>query len=128
MNSRIERFSDSQRAEALAELRLELAEFNHDGLVQLGEDLDRHAVLRGSWSGCVISYKRGAPGSCRRDRLGRARNAFTVLWDNGWISDEDVALMLDEELARRPALSPPSPPLRLPATRRPMIFEPSSGL
>ena len=114
MHLRTERFSESQRAEALAELRLELAEFNHDGLIQLAEDLDHHAVLRGSWSGCVISYKRGAPGSCRRDRMGRARNAFTVLWDNGALSDQEVATLLGEELARRPA---PAPPVSAPATR-----------
>ena len=57
--------------------------------------------MRGSWSGCVISYKRGAPGSCRRDRYGRARNAFTVLWDNGWLTDEEVRAMLLAELSRR---------------------------
>jgi hypothetical protein len=114
MHVRMERFSDNQRAEALAELRLELAEFSHDGLIQLSEDLARHAVLRGSWSGCVISYKRGAPGSCRRDRLGRARNTFTVLWDNGWLADDDVARLLREELARRPAPRPPLRTLRLP--------------
>jgi hypothetical protein len=112
MHGRMERFSESQRAEALAELRLELAEFSHDGLIQLGEDLEHHAVLRGSWSGCVISYKRGAPGSCRRDRLGRARNAFTVLWDNGWLTDEDVARLLGDELAQRPA---PTAPVSCPA-------------
>jgi hypothetical protein len=115
MQVRMERFSESQRAEALAELRLELAEFNHDGLVQLGEDLAQHAVLRGSWSGCVISYKRGAPGSCRRDRLGRARNTFTVLWDNGWLTDEDVARLIGVELARRQA----------PAHHNPMVFRDS---
>jgi hypothetical protein len=95
-----ERFSDT-RADALAELRAELAEFNHDGLTQLADDLRHSAVLRGSWSGCVISYKRGAPGSCRRDRLGRARNAFTILWDNGWISDGEVVAVIEAELARR---------------------------
>jgi hypothetical protein len=58
-------------------------------------------VVRGSWAGCVISYKRGAPGSARRDRLGRARNAFTVLWDNGWLTDEEVTALVDLELARR---------------------------
>jgi hypothetical protein len=97
------RCSQDQRADALAELCLELTEFSHDGLVQLREDLEQHTVVRGSWSGCVISYKRGAPGSCRRDRRGRARNAFTVLWDNGWLSDEDVAELLAIELERRSA-------------------------
>ena len=100
MQYTFERFSDS-RADALDELRAELAEFSHDGLTQLADDLRHSAVLRGSWSGCVISYKRGAPGSCRRDRLGRARNAFTVLWDNGWITDVEVVSAIGAEFARR---------------------------
>jgi hypothetical protein len=89
--------------EAMMELRCELAEFSFDGLMQLRDDLVSHAVLRGSWAGCVISYKSGAPGSCRRDRRGRARNAFTVLWDNGWLSDDDVAAAVADELALRSA-------------------------
>lgn len=103
MHNTIERYSERHRDEALADLRSELNEFSHDGLVQLREDLARNAVVRGSWAGCVISYKRGAPGSARRDRMGRARNAFTVLWDNGWLTDEDVLAMVDLELARRKA-------------------------
>ncbi|HEX7091364.1 MAG TPA: hypothetical protein VF192_14580 [Longimicrobiales bacterium] len=101
MQNTIERYSENHREEALAELRAELAEFSHDGLIQLREDLARRAVVRGSWAGCVISYKRGAPGSARRDRMGRARNAFTVLWDNGWLTDEEVMAVVDLELARR---------------------------
>lgn len=101
MHNTIERYSERHRDEALADLRSELNEFSHDGLVQLREDLARNAVVRGSWAGCVISYKRGAPGSARRDRMGRARNAFTVLWDNGWLSDEEVIALVDLELARR---------------------------
>ncbi|HEX7120515.1 MAG TPA: hypothetical protein VF212_17115 [Longimicrobiales bacterium] len=101
MHNTIERYSERHRDEALADLRAELHEFSHDGLVQLREDLARSAVVRGSWAGCVISYKRGAPGSTRRDRLGRARNAFTVLWDNGWLTDEEVLAIVDMELARR---------------------------
>ena len=101
MQNSLERYSESHREEALLELRLELAEFSHDGLTQLAEDLTRSAVARGSWGGCVISYKRGAPGSARRDRLGRARNAFTILWDNGWLTDEDVLAMTRTELLRR---------------------------
>ena len=132
MHGRTERLSDNQRAEALAELRLELAEFNHDGLIQLAEDLAQHTVLRGSWSGCVISYKRGAAGSCRRDRLGRARNSFTVQWDNGWLSDDDVGCILREELARRARSMVPDrtrrPPQRLPDTPLSVIFEPVAGL
>lgn len=95
--------SAEHRAAALAELRAELAEFSISGLLQLRHDLARHAVLRGSWSGCVISYKSGAPGSCRRDRCGRARNAFTVLWDNGWLTDDHVAAAVADELTLRAA-------------------------
>jgi hypothetical protein len=101
MQNSLERYSESHREEALLELRLELAEFSHDGLTQLAEDLMRNAVARGSWGGCVISYKRGAPGSARRDRLGRARNAFTILWDNGWLTDEDVLVLARRELSTR---------------------------
>ncbi|HEX2166737.1 MAG TPA: hypothetical protein VHG09_05810 [Longimicrobiales bacterium] len=97
------RLADDHRLEAMIELRSELEEFSFDGLMQLREDLAGHAVLRGSWAGCVISYKSGAPGSCRRDRRGRARNAFTVLWDNGWLADEDVAAAVADELALRSA-------------------------
>ncbi|MEX1182638.1 MAG: hypothetical protein WEF86_05345 [Gemmatimonadota bacterium] len=92
--------------EALHELQSELTEFSHDGLTQLRDDLAAHRVLRGTWSGCVISYKRGSPGSCRRDRLGRARNAFTILWDNGWVTDEEVASLLDAELTARASARP----------------------
>jgi hypothetical protein len=95
-----------QQEAALVELRAELREFSHDGLVQLREDLRGHAVARGSWSGCVFSYRRGAAGSARRDRLGRARNAFTVLWDHGWLTDEEVVGEADAELARRAVTAP----------------------
>jgi hypothetical protein len=93
--------SQAQRAAALAELRTELRHFSHDGLVQLAEDMEHRRVLRGTWSGCVISYRRGAPGSARRDRLGRARNAFTVLWDGGCLSGDEVAGQVRRELVRR---------------------------
>ncbi len=109
MQNTIERYSENHREEALAELRAELSEFSHDGLIQLREDLARRAVVRGSWAGCVISYKRGAPGSARRDRMGRARNAFTVLWDNGWLTDEEVIAVVDVELARRRSDTSPAP-------------------
>lgn len=97
------RLSDDHRIEAMSELRSELADFSFDGLMHLRDDLASHAVLRGSWAGCVISYKCGAPGSCRRDRRGRARNAFTVLWDNGWLSDDDVRAAVADELTLRSA-------------------------
>src|SRR5690625_7574654 len=101
MQYSIERYSEKHRDEALADLRAELREFNHDGLIQLREDLVRHSVVRGSWAGCVISYKRGAPGSARRDRLGRARHALPVPGHNRWITDEAVIAMLGPQLARR---------------------------
>ena len=91
----------ARREHALAELRAELAEFSYDGLVQLREDLERRAVLRGTWTGCVLSYRAGAPGSAKRDRLGRIRNAFTVAWDGGWLTDADVLAEVEAELARR---------------------------
>jgi hypothetical protein len=88
---------------AVADLEEELAEFSYDGLVLLRRHLARGKVVRGSWAGCVISYKRGAPGSARRDRRGRARNAFTALWDSGWVTDEEVLGRVDAELLRRRA-------------------------
>lgn len=112
MKETIERYSEKHREEALGDLRAELAEFSHDGLVQLREDMAGGRVVRGSWAGCVISYKRGAPGSSRRDRLGRARNAFTVLWDNGWLTDEEVLGAVDDELRRR--IEEPRRPERAP--------------
>ncbi len=101
MRDTLQRYSEAHRSDAVRELDAELREFSHDGLVQLHDDLARGAVVRGSWAGCVISYKRGAAGSARRDRLGRARNAFTVLWDNGWLTDEEVVSRVEVELGRR---------------------------
>jgi hypothetical protein len=106
MQKRFDRCSESHREEAISELRAELADFSHDGLVQLTEDLSAGAVARGSWTGCVISYKRGAAGSSRRDRFGRARNAFTILWDSGWLTDEEVLDGVRSELRRRRAQTP----------------------
>lgn len=106
MQKKLECCSETYRAEALSELRAELAEFSHDGLIELIEHLDAGAVVRGSWTGCVISYKRGAAGSARRDRLGRARNAFTILWDNGWLTDEEVLDAAHAELRRRSIEAP----------------------
>lgn len=101
MQNRFDRCSEAYREEAISELRAELVDFGHDGLVQLFDDLRSGAVTRGSWTGCVISYKRGAAGSARRDRLGRARNAFTILWDSGWLTDEEVLEELVAELNAR---------------------------
>ncbi len=108
MRDTFHRYSHAHRDDALGELEAELREFSHDGLVELRDDLTRGAVVRGSWAGCVISYKRGAPGSARRDRMGRARNAFTVLWDNGWLTDEEVATRVDRELGRRQSHAHPA--------------------
>src|SRR5687767_15991030 len=101
MKERVERYTIGHREEALGELRPELAEFSHDGLVQLREDLVQGTVIRRSCAGCVIPYKRGAAGSARRDRLARARNAFTVLWDNGWLTDKEIVSLAEGELRRR---------------------------
>ncbi|MGH7128943.1 MAG: hypothetical protein ACREIV_10260, partial [Planctomycetaceae bacterium] len=56
--------------------------------------------------GCVISYRRGAAGSAGGDRLGRARYAFSVLWDLGGLTDVAVSAAAGAELALR---GPPSP-------------------
>jgi hypothetical protein len=117
MKKETEGFSLGQRQQALAELQAELRVFSHDGLVQLVEDLRRHAVPRGSWTGCVMSYKRGCPGSSRRDRKGRARNAFTILWDHGWLTDEEVAVAVLAELTRRVAVRERTRPVALPMMR-----------
>lgn len=101
MQKRLDRCSGAHRSEALMELRAELTDFSHDGLVQLSEDLSAGLVARGSWTGCVISYRRGSAGSARRDRLGRARNAFTILWDNGWLTPDEVLDAARSEMRRR---------------------------
>lgn len=109
MYARVEPFGIAHRVQALTELALELAGFHHDALVQLMEDLASGRVVRGSWAGCVLSYRGGAPGSVRRDRRGRPRNAFTALWDDGWITDEEVRAAAGRELAgrRRPDVRVP---------------------
>lgn len=101
MKSTLEGCSERYRREALTELMAELSEFSYDGLTLLRQDLVTGRVIRGSWAGCVLSYKRGAAGSTRRDRLGRARNALTVLWDSGWLTDEEVLAAVAREVARR---------------------------
>ena len=101
MAGTLDRCTEQHRKDAVAELEAELAEFSYDGLIELRQDLERGKVLRGSWAGCVLSYKRGAAGSTRRDRDGRARNRFTMLWDNGWLTDEEVGGAVERELDRR---------------------------
>lgn len=109
--------TERHRLEATIELIAELEEFSHDGLTLLEEDLRLGRVVRGSWAGCVLSYKGGTAGSTRRDRLGRARNALTTLWDAGWYTDEEVLAAVRRELARRRgAAARPSPaPAPMPA-------------
>ncbi|OGE84739.1 MAG: hypothetical protein A3J48_04220 [Candidatus Doudnabacteria bacterium RIFCSPHIGHO2_02_FULL_46_11] len=102
-------YSVPARQDGITELRGELQDFSHDGLTILREDLSRHAVLHGSWFGCVLSYKRGAPGSVRRDRIGRARNAFTVCWDNGWLTNKEVLKFVEAELEERRRSLPREP-------------------
>jgi hypothetical protein len=101
MQSSSHRFSTPDRDTAFEELAAELAAFSHDGLVQLSEDLARHTVLRCTWDGCVISYRAGAAGSARSDHRGRPRNPFTILWDCGAITDEEVLACAAAELCRR---------------------------
>jgi len=101
-----------QKEHALADLRAELDRFSYDGLVQLRQDLEDGLVLRGTWAGCVLSYRAGAPGSARKDRFGRGRNAFTEAWDGGWLTEADVLAEVDAELARRA-------PARVPGALRP---------
>ena len=103
MKNRQSACTERYRQEGLRELVAELREFSHDGLVLLEDDLRAERVIRGSWAGCVLSYKRGAAGSTRRDRLGRARNALTVLWDSGWFTEEEILAGVRRELARRGA-------------------------
>ena len=101
MGKTLEQFAGRRRTAALAELAADLREFSHDGLTQLLTDLEAEAVVRGSWDGCVISYRRGSAGSARGDRLGRRRNGFTDLWDGGWITGEEVRGAVRRELTRR---------------------------
>lgn len=109
MRTWLERCTEQHRKNALAELTEELREFSHDGLTQLLEDLRAGEVIRGSWAGCVVSYRAGSAGSARRDRLGRSRNAFTVQWDGGWLTDEEVAEAVRTELAVRAAAAGQEP-------------------
>lgn len=116
MKSTLEGCTERHRQEAMRELVAELREFSYDGLTLLREDLLEGRVIRGSWAGCVLSYKRGVAGSTRRDRLGRARNALTVLWDGGWVTDEEVLAGIGRELARRRRALTEVTPAEPPAT------------
>lgn len=101
MKNTLEGCTERHRQHALRELVAELREFSYDGLTLLRDDLVAGRVVRGSWAGCVLSYKRGAAGSTHRDRLGRARNALTVMWDGGWFTDEEVLTAVRRELVSR---------------------------
>lgn len=101
MRNRLAGCTERHREEGIRELVAELEEFSYDGLVLLRDDLEAGRVVRGSWAGCVLSYKRGVAGSTRRDRLGRARNALTALWDAGWLTDEEALAAVIRELVRR---------------------------
>lgn len=111
MKNTLEGCTERHRLEGMRELTAELEEFSWDGLTLLRDDLQTGRVVRGSWAGCVLSYKRGIAGSTRRDRLGRARNALTVLWDGGWLTDEEVLTAVSRELARRVVDRPADTPI-----------------
>ncbi|MFP4623286.1 MAG: hypothetical protein ACOCVZ_04275 [Gemmatimonadota bacterium] len=98
---------ERHRQEAIRELTEELKGFSAAGLVRLHDDLGAGRVVRGGWSGCVLSYRRGQPGSARHDRAGRSRNTFTALWDSGWLSDEEVRAAVAGELGRRASMRRP---------------------
>jgi len=95
--------SSPRAADAEAELRAELREFAYDGLVQLAIDLERNAVKRGTWDGCVLSYRRGYAGSVDCDRKGRRGNAFTRYWDAERIDRSRVLELVREEIHARHA-------------------------
>src|SRR5690606_3105641 len=99
--------SSPRLADADAELRAELREFAYDGLIQLAADLDRGVVKRGTWDGCVLSYRRGFAGSVDADRKGGRGNAFTRFWDAERVDEQHVLRLVREEIgARRTGLRP----------------------
>jgi hypothetical protein len=107
--------SSPRVADADTELRAELREFSHDGLVQLAMDLERGVVKRGTWDGCVLSYRRGGAGSVDCDRKGRRGNAFTRFWDSERIREERVQELVRAELAARRLGSREPAPAKAPA-------------
>lgn len=100
--------SSPRQDDAETELRAELREFSYDGLVQLKQDLERDAVKRGTWDGCVLSYRRGDAGSVDCDRKGRRGNAFTRFWDAERIDVADVRRLVLDELDARPVERAPT--------------------
>ena len=101
-------FSAPRTVDAEAELRAELREFAYDGLTQLHDDLASHNVKRGTWDGCVLSYRLGGPGSVSCDRKGRRGNAFTRYWDTERVSPPTVLRMIEEEIETRRNLEAPA--------------------
>lgn len=95
--------SSPRMADAENELRCELREFAYDGLVQLSLDLERGIVKRGTWDGCVLSYRRGGAGSVDCDRKGRRGNAFTRFWDAERLDESEVLTWVRAEIESRKA-------------------------
>ena len=95
--------SNSRVTDAETELREELRQFSYDGLVQLASDLEAHNVKRGTWDGCVLSYRRGFAGSVDCDRNGRRGNAFTRFWDAERIEESRILALVRLELESRHA-------------------------
>ena len=93
--------SSPRTADADNELRAELKEFAYDGLIQIAADLERKAVKRGTWDGCVLSYRRGYAGSVDCDRKGRRGNAFTRFWDAERLDEAHVLKIVREEIESR---------------------------
>lgn len=92
--------------EAMDALHEELKTFSEVGLHVLKSDLQEGRLIRGSWAGCPLSYKHGAAGSSNRDCRGRARNDFTILWDNEHISRQEVIMAVSREIERRAVKAP----------------------
>lgn len=111
--------TNPRTADADHELRAELREFAYDGLVQLGNDLEHQSVKRGTWDGCVLSYRRGYSGSVDCDRKGRRGNVFTRFWDAERVDEDHVLHLVREEIeARRQKQasdSAPRPPSKVTA-------------
>lgn len=109
-------FSTPRLSDAESELTAELEEFSHDGLTQLALDLEAETVKRGTWDGCVLSYRRGSAGSVDCDRKGRRGNAFTRFWDAERIDEARVLEIVRAELEARAAAAVTEPAPRIEPT------------
>ncbi len=107
--------SSPRLADAESELRAELREFAHDGLTQLALDLEHGVVKRGTWDGCVLSYRKGSPASVDCDRKGRRGNAFTRYWDAEHFAEARVLDLIRAELEQRGTSQPEERPSSEPA-------------